>query len=135
LHVEGRSNSDQEPEEHISHITRGYSRDQRPDLNQVRLDLMVEHHAGIPVLMQPLRGKSSDAHDFGQISAEPMAQLQLTYGLTFLVAASALSSAANLQKLAATGTQWITRVPATLREAQAGWAQVNPPTMAPLMEQ
>jgi transposase len=47
----------------------------------------------------------------------------------------ALYSAENLQKLAKTRTKWITRVPATLREAQAILAQANPQTMAPLMEQ
>jgi transposase len=134
FHVDGRYNSDQEPEEHVIHITRGYSRDQRPDLNQVMLDLMVEHQAGIPVLMKPLSGNSSDATDFGQIIADHMAQLQLTYGLTYLVADSALYSAENLQKLAATRTTWITRVPATLREAQAVLAQADPQTMAPLTE-
>ena len=50
------------------------------------------------------------------------------------VADSALSSAENLQKLAETRTTWITRVPATLREAQAVLAQADPQTMAPLTE-
>src|SRR5437867_5468699 len=135
FHVDGRYNSDEEPEEHVIHITRGYSRDQRPDLNQVMLDLIVEHQAGIPVLMKPLNGNSSDAHDFGQIITAHMAQLQITYGTTFLVADSALYSAENLQKLAETRTKWITRVPATLSEAQAVLAQVDPQTMAPLMAQ
>jgi transposase len=134
FHVDGRYNSDEEPEEHVIHITRGYSRDQRPDLNQVMLDLIVEHQAGIPVLMQPLSGTSSDVQDFGQIIPDHMAQLQLTYGTTLLVADSALYSEVNLQKLAATQTQWITRVPATLSEAHAVLAQADPQTMAPLTE-
>jgi transposase len=54
------------------------------------LDLIVEHQAAIPVLMKPLSGNSRDATDFGQIIADHMAQLQITYGLTYLVAASAL---------------------------------------------
>src|SRR5262252_10695640 len=78
FHVDGRYNSDAEPEEPVMHITRGYSRDQRPDLNQVLLALMVEHQAAIPVLMKPLSGNSSDAHDFGQIIVDHMAQLQST---------------------------------------------------------
>lgn len=134
FHVDGRYNSDEEPEEHVIHITRGYSRDQRPDLNQVMLDLIVEHQAGIPVLMKPLNGNSSDAHDFGQVLTDHIAQLQLTYGMTFLVADSALYSAENLQKLADTNLKWITRVPATLREAQTILAQADPQTMAPLTE-
>jgi transposase len=134
FHVDGRYNSDEEPGEHVIHSTRGDSRDQRPDLNQVMLDLIVEHQAGIPVLMKPLHGNSSDAHDFGQIITAPMAQLQTTYGTTFLVADSALYSAAHLQKLATTRLKGITRVPATLREAQAVLAQADPQTMAPLTE-
>src|SRR5215467_13774697 len=73
FHVDGRYNSDEEPEEHVMHITRGSSRDQRPDLNQVMLDLIVEHQAGIPVLMKPLSGNSSDAQDFGQLIADHVA--------------------------------------------------------------
>jgi transposase len=132
FHVDGRYNSDEDPEESIIHITRGYSREQRPDLNQVMLDLIVEHQAGIPVLMKPLSGNSSDARDFGRIITDHMAQLQITYGTTVLVADSALYSAENLQKLAETRTKWITRVPATLSEAQAVLAQADPSSMAPL---
>jgi transposase len=134
FHVDGRYNSDEEPEEHVIHITRGYSRDHRSDLNQVMLDLIVEHQAGIPVLMKPLSGNSRDVHDFGQVITDHIAQLQITYGLTFLVADSALYSAENLQKLAETNLKWITRVPATLHEAQAVLAQADPQTMAPLTE-
>ena len=90
FHVDGRYNSDEESDAHVMHITRGYSRDQRPDLNQVMLDLIVEHHAGIPILMKPLSGNHRDAHDFGQLITDHMAQLQITSGTTFLVADSAL---------------------------------------------
>jgi transposase len=134
FHVDGRYNCDEEPSEQVIHITRGYSRDHRPDLNQVMLDLIVEHQAGIPVLMKPLSGNSSDAQDFGQIVSTHISQLQTTYGVTCLVADSALYSEENLQKLAETHMKWITRVPATVSEAQAALAQANPQTMVPLME-
>jgi transposase len=134
FHVDGRSNSDETPEEHVIHITRGYSRDHRPDLNQVMLELIVEHQAGIPLLMQPLSGNSSDAQEFGQVIRDHIAHLHTTYGPTFLVADSALYSAENLQKLAETQLKWITRVPATLREAQAVLTQADPQMMAPLTE-
>ena len=134
FHVDGRYNSDEEPEEHVMHITRGYSRAHRSDLNQVMLDLIVEHHAGIPVLRKPLSGNSSDAHDFGQVITDHIAQLQIPYGMTFLVADSALYSAENLHKLADPNLKWMPRVPATWREAQAVLAQADPQTMAPLPE-
>jgi transposase len=62
----------------VIHITRGYSRDHCPDLNQVMLDLLVAHQAEIPLLMKPLSGKSSDVQDFGQVVTEHIAPLQTT---------------------------------------------------------
>ena len=94
----------------------------------------MEHQAGIPVLMQPLSGNSHDGTVFGQVISDHMAQLHTTDGATYLVADSALYNADNLQKLADTRLKWITRVPATLREAQAVLAQADPQTMAPLTE-
>jgi transposase len=63
-----------------------------------------------------------------------MAQLPTATHPTYLVADSALSSAENLHKLADTSRKWITRVPATLHEAQAVLAQADPQTMAPLTQ-
>ncbi len=132
FHVDGRYNSNEAPDEQVVHITQGYSRDHRPDLNQVLLALIVEHQAGIPLLMKPLSGNSSDGKVFGQVISDHIAQLQTTYNPTYLVADSALYNAENLQKLADTSLKWITRVPATLTEAQEVLAQAQPETMASL---
>jgi len=134
FHVDGRYNSAQPPDDQVVHITPGYSRDHRPDLNQVMVELVVEHQAGIPVLMQPLRGNSHDGKAFGQVIRDHIAQLHTTANPTYLVADSALYSAENLHKLAETSLKWITRVPATLTEAQEVLGQANPQTMAPLTE-
>ena len=98
------------------------------------LDLIVEHQAGIPILMQPLSGNSSDVKDFGEVVGRHVSQLQTAYGITYLVADSALYSEANLDKLAQTQMKWITRVPATLSDAQAVLAQADPQAMASLHE-
>jgi transposase len=95
------------------------------------LELIVEHQAGMPLLMQPLSGNSSAAQEFGQVIKNHSAHLHTTYGSMYLVADSALYSADNLQKLAETQLQWSTRVPATLGEAQAVLAQADPQIMAP----
>src|SRR5438128_9327769 len=134
FHVDGRYNSDETPDEQVVHITKGYSRDHRPDLHQVMLELVLEHQAGIPVLMQPLSGNSRDGKAFGQVVSDHIAQLHTTSNPTYLVADSALYSAENLQKLAETSLKWITRVPATLTEVQELLAQAQPTTMAPLSE-
>jgi transposase len=96
------------------------------------LDLLVEHQAGIPLSMRPLRGNTNDTRDVGEVVTRHMAPLCTTAGLTSLVADSALYSEANLSKLAATGTTWITRVPGTLVDAQAALEAANPQTMASL---
>jgi transposase len=134
FHVDGRYNHDNAPDEQVVHITRGYSRVHRPDLNHVMLELMVEHHAGIPVLMQPLSGNSSDAKGFGQVVRAPIDQWHTTDGTTDVVADSALYSTENLQQLAHTQLKWRTRVPATLSAAQSVLAQAEPQAMMPLTQ-
>jgi transposase len=132
VHADGRDNSDDEPAEQVIPITRGDRRDHRPDLNHVMLELIVEPQAGIPVLMKPLSGTSSDAHDFGEVIRAHVHQWHLTYGMTSVVADSALYREANLQQLAQTPMKWITRVPATFSDAQAALAHVDPQAMAAL---
>jgi transposase len=134
FHVDGRDNHDNAPDEQVVHITRGYSRDHRPDLNHVMLELLVEHPAGIPVLMKPLSGNSSDATGFGQVVRDHIDPLHATYGTTYLVADRALYSAENLQKLAHTQLKWLTRVPSTLSEAQSVLAQAKPQALMPLTQ-
>jgi transposase len=84
--------------------------------------------------MKPLSGHSSDPQAFGQVIHAHINQLQTTYGATYLVADSALYSEANLDKLAHTAIKWITRGPATVRDAQVALAHADPPVMTPLQE-
>lgn len=126
FHVDGRYNSAEGPDAQVIPITRGYSRDHRPDLNQVMRQLIVEHQAGSPVLMKPLSGNSSDATDFGHAIHEHVEPLHTTYGPASLVADSALYSEDNLQKRSGSRLKGITRVPATVSEAQAALAQADP---------
>ncbi len=134
FHVDGQYNSAEAPDAQVIQIIPGYSRDHRPDLNQVRLELIVAHQAGIPVLMRPLNGNTNDSVEFGQVSTEHVRQLYRAPQGMSLVADSALYRADNLGSLAVSGLKWITRVPATLREVQEVLAQVDTKTMAPLTD-
>jgi transposase len=62
FHVDGEYNSDEPPvpEERVVHVTRGYSRDGKPELNQVALELIQEHQASLPVAMQVVNGNQND---------------------------------------------------------------------------
>ncbi|MFT5976778.1 MAG: transposase [Gammaproteobacteria bacterium] len=46
------------------HITKGYSRDHRPELNQVVLNLICENLSGIPVYMQAQSGNIKEVEGF-----------------------------------------------------------------------
>ena len=61
FHLEGIYNSKEVAvNEHLIHLRPGYSRDKRPDLNQVVLNLIVENQAGIALHMEGLDGNTSD---------------------------------------------------------------------------
>ena len=62
FHLDGQYNAEHPPEEdsQLLHLTKGYSRDHRPDLNQVVLTLIADNQAGIPLHMEALDGNSSD---------------------------------------------------------------------------
>jgi len=118
FHTDGVYNSANPPNdtEKVIHITRGYSRDHRPELNQLVLQLICENQAGIPVLMKPLSGNSNDKTDFRKTIKSHLNQLQTDVGIRYLVADSALYTAETLPTLQA--IYWITRVPETLKLAK-----------------
>jgi len=99
FHTDGVYNSEDEVEEGVIHITKGYSRDHRPDLNQIGLQLICEHQAGIPILMEPLNGNSVDKDSFHQLIQDHIGQLKKDVGLEYLIADSALYTAKSLQEM------------------------------------
>ncbi len=112
FHVDGDYNSGQEASEQIIHITKGYSRDHRPDLNQVILQLITDNQAGIPLWMEALSGNSNDKESFRKTLNAHLEQLHEGIGLSLVVADSALYTAKTLKDLG--DFPWITRVPETI---------------------
>jgi transposase len=111
--VYGRYNSDEEEVSEL-HIVPGYSKDHRPDLPQVTLQLICEHLAGIPMHMEVLNGNSSDSESFRHTIQTFGDQLYSESGLRTIVADSKLYSEATLTCLTDSGLNWISRVPGTL---------------------
>lgn len=102
----GEYGGDEGPENGVIQVRKGYSRDQRPDLNQVVLNLMVEHKAGLPVLMEPLSGNASDQGSFRELIDRHVDHLQNVHGFDYVVADSALYSAGHIQDLDEAGTKF-----------------------------
>jgi len=92
-------------------LTPGYSRDHLSSLNQIGLQLISEHQAGIPDRMKPLNGNDSDKDSFRDTINAHINQLKDNVGLEYLVADSALYTSQTLTDLA--NCLWISRVPET----------------------
>ena len=127
FHVDGKYNDAQDTKEGVVQITKGYSRDNRPDLNQVGLQLIVENQAGIPLVMQALDGNSSDKSSFTEAINTHIKQLQIDIGIEYLVGDSALFTAENLEQMK--DIYWISRVPETLSDAQYIIEKMSPQLM------
>lgn len=126
--VEGRYNSDMSESElsetSCLYIGQGYSRDHRPDLNQVMLNLVVENSSGIPLLMEGLHGNSSDQTSFRQTVAQYVERLSHPGQPICWVADSAFYTEETLSKHSG-NYYWISRVPAKLAEAQEALSLVS----------
>jgi transposase len=118
FHLDGAYNKEAPADdERIIHITQGYSRDHRPDLNQVVLSLIAENQAGIPIHMEVLNGNRDDKTSFRETIHAHIDQLQGIHQLEYVVADSALYTSKSIGLLSGK-TGWISRVPATLTEAR-----------------
>jgi transposase len=94
-------------------ITKGYSRDHRPDLKQVVLDLITSSDGDIPLLMRAGDGNEADKAVFGKILVEFKKQINFD---SIMVCDSALYSQENLQLIE--HLKWISRVPMTIKKAK-----------------
>jgi len=118
FHLDGKYNSEEDPEKMtVIHITQGYSRDHRPELNQVILNLIVENQSGIPMHMEALSGNSSDKTGFRKTIVEHIGNLQSLHGFEYIIADSALYTSENLPIITKL-THWISRVPETISQAK-----------------
>jgi transposase len=115
IHVDGKYNSEEEKKEGVVHITKGYSKDHRPDLNQVMLEMICENSHGIPVAMRALDGNSSDKISFEKMVIDHIESLSKTTTGT-VVADSAIYTANNLKSFQNNNIKWITRVPNQIKE-------------------
>ena len=99
-------------------LKRGYSRDHRPELNQVILSLITENQAGIPVYMKAHSGNSNDSETFKKLVKSHITSLKAAQVCRYLIGDSALYSRETIRELAAQDQYFITRVPQKISEAR-----------------
>jgi len=130
FHLHGAYDT-REPEREAVTITYGYSKEERPDLKQVVVNLMTSYRSAIPTWLEVLSGNRSDKESFVPSITAYTAQLQAGER-PYFVADSALYSADNLRALSE--TRWVSRVPQTLGQAQTLVEEVTVTEMTPLEE-
>ncbi len=94
-------------------LTHGHSKDHRPDLKQVVLELMCLQDGGIPIMMQSYDGNESDVQIFKDRAREVVSQFQQATGPRYLILDSkgyTEDNAVNLSKLS-----FVSRMPGTLK--------------------
>ena len=114
FHLHGAYDPD-EPEREAISVTYGYSKDHRPDLKQVILQLITHYNSALPVWLEVLSGNSNDKMNFKatikayckELSAEEQ---------PYMVMDSAGFSEDILKE--AKDIFWVTRVPETLAQAK-----------------
>lgn len=114
----------------VIEITQGYSKDHRPDLSQLMLNMIVDNHAGIPMAIEALSGNSSNKATFAQTVAKYTSMISTQTTQSTIIADSALYSKDNLAILKQSKLYWITRVPETMTESKEAIESVQLKDMA-----
>lgn len=133
FHLDGKYNSETPPEEDSKtiYITRGYSRDHRPDLCQVVLNLIVENRAGIALNMEAHSGNKVDKVIFKETLDKHISQLQSHYKVAMLLMDSAGYTKATIKEHS-DRILWMSWVPENITEARRALASKE--AMTPLSE-
>lgn len=114
----GKYNSEEESEdleENVVHISKGYSKDHAPELNQVVAQLISANKSSIPIWIEVLSGNTSDRKSFPKTVKEFQKQFNKEE-MPYIVMDSAFYSKENINECR--GSSWVTRVPETIKEVK-----------------
>ena len=105
-------------------ITRGYSRDHRPDLKQAVMSMICANQSNLPIWMEALSGNIADTSSFRDTVAAYLTQFGEDQEMPLLVADAALYNEATLQAMPE-DARWLSRVPATLKAVKQLYTQID----------
>jgi len=113
-------------------ITRGYSKEKRPDLKQAVVSLICTYKSSIPCWFEALDGNSSDKNEFRRIIKRYVQQLEEGED-PYFIADSALYTKENIEELSQ--VKWVSRVPESIKEARDLQERVGIEEMSPLPQE
>jgi transposase len=114
LHGEYNS-EDEEVPEGVIHITKGYSKDNAPELNQVVAQMISANKSSIPLWIEALSGNSSDKKSFRKTVKQFQKQFD-SETMPYMVMDSAFYTKENINECA--DIRWVTRVAETVKEVK-----------------
>ena len=98
-------------DEHIIEITHGYSKDHRPNLKQVVLEIMCSHDGGVPLISKSCNGNASDTKIFCERAKALRDSFKASEAPRYLIADSKLYDAKTIEE----GLGFIPRIPSTIQ--------------------
>ena len=113
-------------------ITRGYSREKRPDLKQAVVSLICTYKSSIPCWFEALDGNSSDKKEFKRIIKRYIQQLEEGED-PYFIADSALYTKENIEELSQ--VKWVSRVPESIKEVRDLQERTEIEEMSPLPQE
>ena len=123
--MHGEYNSEWDPEkipEGVIHITKGFSKDHAPELNQVVLQLLRIHKSSMPMWIEALSGNTSDKKSFAETVKSFQKQFRADT-MPYMVMDSAFYTRKNIADCC--DIHWITRVPETIQEVGSHYATLD----------
>ena len=104
---------DEEPDDAVINITKGYSKDNAPELNQVVAQMISVNKTSLPIWIEALSGNSNDKKSFKETVKKFQKQFSRNE-MPYFVADSAFYTKKNIagcsQEL-----RWVTRVPESIK--------------------
>ena len=129
--LHGKYNSDLDDEdidEGVIRITKGYSKDNNPDLNQVVAQLISANKSSIPLWIEALSGNAQDKKSFKETVKEFQKQFNKKT-MPYMVMDSAFYSKENIADCP--DIKWVTRVPETLKAVKELYRELIPDKFTP----
>ena len=102
---------DEQTDEKTITLTHGYSKDHRPDLKQLVLELVTSHDGGIPLMMKSFDGNAGDSKIFKERCHAFLASFKGDSFLSIIMVDSKLYHEDNVSQLQ--NLKFITRIPST----------------------
>jgi transposase len=124
------NDEDEEPEEGVIHITKGYSKDNAPELNQVVAQMISVNKTSLPLWIEALSGNSNDKKAFKETVKKFQKQFERDE-MPYIVVDSAFYTKENIAGCSEE-LRWVSRVPESIKDTKDLYRSLSGEKMEPI---